>query len=1353
MPFYGKQTLLNKYRTWNVRKRKSLSPYIKIVHGTDFWTELQLTIGQGRRHKPSPRPLVACPNQEKKDKPSTLPKKLLFELDDKKSVSQDPSSLKSEPPKDLNPKPQEAGVDQEPHCDHKVPTQGQDGKFTSRRNKRIDGKLGKSVTINAAPSRPESQWKVSESKRSKKDSLAKIQKTGSNQKSPKQLERPLATGGRKAKTRKRGKQNDPLEAERDDSLPNRAMRSQEDEDLAMSSSVPAEQVHTPTSHNMTAVASSKSRRLRQTARKLHPIPESLLEVPSISSTLDPMTMSSSGLDGQVQSPTTHKVKTTVASRKSQRQKAAKLHPIPESSCLLEVPSISSTLAPMTMSSSGLNGQVRSPTTHKVKTTVASRKSRRQKARKLDPSPESSCLLEVPTCTLDPSTESSAKHLSVKIGKLPFASQHPISSTSSNQQKDPDVDDQDCNHDGVSLCSLRNACLKDDRESPRQKADTLDTVKSNGVPASESVYNQYLWNLTVASDIKNVPLLEDDEERKSPQSSDANLKTTESCGKSWLHPCTPLASEEDIFQETMPLGEDVNNNSIVNESVDDEGHSDSPACQLPGLSHLQHRPASDLPVHAQPTGPASEHTQDQRNFTANASSPVFLQTLKAPVLRMRKRGRTEDGVRGHSGWEESLRQRPATISRFQAGDPSPITSPKKPEAKTEKKKWQSPPSKKLKRSEDADGQPHDPVDQKTNDAVLPTSVSLSVLQDRYLYGEIVWGKMKGFNWWPGLVVHHYTCRREPAPSDACWVNWFGDNKFSKLNLNQVVSFQEFPAHFSKTTFLHTALYRKAVFHGLALASKRAVKAFSADPNPFLVDQPKNSRHYSTAWMAFMNLCDEMISWASEGFQPSGPEGIKPTQDEQQVPVRPRSPSPPPSPRMSTPSKRATKRAWKDMRETVMEEVRNGSKDIQAVCLGCGSSDLSSEHPFFIGGMCDVCRVDFIEAVYVFDEEGYQCYCCICAEGKDIILCDQAECYRSFCYECLDYLVGPGTVLKVLSKEHWSCYLCDPESTPAGLLSCRSDWAQKLQLLFQRDNKNFSPLRSYPPVDMAKRRPIRVLSLFDGIGTGMVALKELGVMVDCYLASEINEEAIKVSSVRHDGVIQQLDDVRQITEQGIRSLGPIDLVIGGSPCNELSIANPARKGLYEGTGRLFFDFYRLLTAARPSEDSDRPFFWLFENVVGMANQDKIDISRFLQCDPVVVDAKDVSPAHRARYFWGNLPGMNRPKVTTDNAHLHLQDCLEPNCNRQAQVDKVRTVTTKINSLKQKNERLQPVMMNGQEDTLWSTEMERIFGFPEHYTDIGNMSRTSRHRLIGQAWSVPVIKHLLAPLKEYFTCETHQ
>ncbi|CDQ76191.1 unnamed protein product [Oncorhynchus mykiss] len=80
--------------------------------------------------------------------------------------------------------------------------------------------------------------------------------------------------------------------------------------------------------------------------------------------------------------------------------------------------------------------------------------------------------------------------------------------------------------------------------------------------------------------------------------------------------------------------------------------------------------------------------------------------------------------------------------------------------------------------------------------------------------------------------------------------------------------------------------------------------------------------------------------------------------------------------------------------------------------------------------------------------------------------------------------------------------------------------------------------------------------------------------------------------------------------IEEWGPFDLVIGGSPCNDLSIVNPARKGLYEGTGRLFFEFYRLLSEAKPKEAEDRPFFWMFENVVAMGVNDKRDISRFLE-----------------------------------------------------------------------------------------------------------------------------------------------
>jgi site-specific DNA-cytosine methylase len=60
-----------------------------------------------------------------------------------------------------------------------------------------------------------------------------------------------------------------------------------------------------------------------------------------------------------------------------------------------------------------------------------------------------------------------------------------------------------------------------------------------------------------------------------------------------------------------------------------------------------------------------------------------------------------------------------------------------------------------------------------------------------------------------------------------------------------------------------------------------------------------------------------------------------------------------------------------------------------------------------------------------------------------------------------------------------------------------------------------------------------------------------------------------------------------------------------------------------------------------------------------------------------------------------------------------------------------------------------MDGSKDTLWMTELERVFGFPTHYTDIGNLAISKRQQLLGRAWSVPVAKWIFEPLKAYFKC----
>uniref|UniRef100_A0A3B3XF91 DNA (cytosine-5-)-methyltransferase n=1 Tax=Poecilia mexicana TaxID=48701 RepID=A0A3B3XF91_9TELE len=587
------------------------------------------------------------------------------------------------------------------------------------------------------------------------------------------------------------------------------------------------------------------------------------------------------------------------------------------------------------------------------------------------------------------------------------------------------------------------------------------------------------------------------------------------------------------------------------------------------------------------------------------------------------------------------------------------------------------------------------------------------------GELVWGKIKGFSWWPGIVVTWRAMGKRQASHGMRWLQWFGDGKFSEVKTPS-----------------------PGLSHGLPqMASVRAEKTFP----PCETDNPEDQ-------------IKPMLDWANGGFQPKGEEGLKPTREECE--------------RLSVCLQAATR--WTTRSSTFLcqsiSPARSDPKSAPArprlrrrspvaeVGLTCptvlikntiqNTFSLSTFHPLFEGGLCQTCKDVYLEISYMYDDDGYQSYCTVCCGGREVLLCGNANCCRCFCVDCLDILVDPGASNNARYQDPWRCYMCQP-LLQYGVLKRRHDWSLKLQEFFANDKgQEFEKPKIYPAVPAEQRRPIRVLSLFDGIATGYLVLRDLGFKVDQYVASEVCEDSISVGVVRHEGKIQYVHDVRNISRKNIQEWGPFDLVIGGSPCNDLSIVNPARKGLFGGTGRLFFEFYRLLSEAKPKEGEDRPFFWMFENVVAMGVNDKRDISRFLECNPVMIDAIEVSAAHRARYFWGNLPGMNRPRCASGMDKLELQECLDH--GRVAKFGKVRTITTRSNSIKQGKDQHFPVLMNGKEDVLWCTELERIFGFPVHYTDVSNMGRGARQRLLGRSWSVPVIRHLFAPLKDYFACE---
>uniref|UniRef100_A0AAQ4RZW6 DNA (cytosine-5-)-methyltransferase n=1 Tax=Gasterosteus aculeatus aculeatus TaxID=481459 RepID=A0AAQ4RZW6_GASAC len=597
------------------------------------------------------------------------------------------------------------------------------------------------------------------------------------------------------------------------------------------------------------------------------------------------------------------------------------------------------------------------------------------------------------------------------------------------------------------------------------------------------------------------------------------------------------------------------------------------------------------------------------------------------------------------------------------------------------------------------------------------------------GELVWGKLRGFSWWPGRIVSWWMTGRSRAADGTRWVMWFGDGKFSVVCVEKLMPLSSFSNAFHQPTYNKQPMYKKAIYEVLQAASSRAGKSFTACPDSDETDTSKSVEM----------LNKQMIDWAMTGFQPTGPKGLEPPEGTRNTAEKPK--------RKKNVSLIFTVRSlFKHLRQrgshrsdlallnTDMAELLSAD-----ICISCGSLNVSLEHPLFAGGMCQSCKNCFLECAYQYDDDGYQSYCTICCGGREVLMCGNHNCCRCFCVECVDLLVGQGAAHAAIKEDPWNCFMCGQKDA-FGLLGRRSDWPNRLQHFFETPN-------IYPPVMVEKRKPIRVLSLFDGIATGLLVLKELGIEVDRYIASEVCEDSITVGIVRHQGRIMYVGDVRNVTRKHIQEWGPFDLVIGGSPCNDLSIVNPARKGLFEGTGRLFFEFYRLLHEARPKEGDNRPFFWLFENVVAMGVSDKRDISRFLECNPVMIDAKEVSAAHRARYFWGNLPGMNRPLSAMFNDRVDLQDCLEH--GRTAKFGKVRTITTRSNSIKQGKDQHFPVYMNEKEDILWCTEMERIFGFPVHYTDVSNMSRLARQRLLGRSWSVPVIRHLFAPLKDYFAC----
>jgi len=318
-------------------------------------------------------------------------------------------------------------------------------------------------------------------------------------------------------------------------------------------------------------------------------------------------------------------------------------------------------------------------------------------------------------------------------------------------------------------------------------------------------------------------------------------------------------------------------------------------------------------------------------------------------------------------------------------------------------------------------------------------------------------------------------------------------------------------------------------------------------------------------------------------------------------------------------------------------------------------------------------------------------------------------------------------------------------------------------------------------------MRILSLFDGISCARVALERAGVSITDYYASEVDKYAIQITQKNYSDTKQ----VGDITLLKGRDFADIDLIIGGSPCQDLSIAKKDRQGLKGQRSGLFYEYVRILNEVKPK-------YFILENVNSMPKEAKEQISEILGVEPVMINAALVSAQNRKRLFWvGKLINAKYQQVEilqpTDRGIL-LKDILQP----PAEVDERMVVKGKSfsltasyngavawNSIAKKQRTMVKIpaetkkigniypsggqsgnvyYTNGKSSTLMALgggagaktelylqdkqirkltpiECERLQGLPDDYTS--DISNTQRYKALGNAFNVDVVAHIISNL----------
>ena len=308
-------------------------------------------------------------------------------------------------------------------------------------------------------------------------------------------------------------------------------------------------------------------------------------------------------------------------------------------------------------------------------------------------------------------------------------------------------------------------------------------------------------------------------------------------------------------------------------------------------------------------------------------------------------------------------------------------------------------------------------------------------------------------------------------------------------------------------------------------------------------------------------------------------------------------------------------------------------------------------------------------------------------------------------------------------------------------------------------------------------MNILSLFDGMSCGQIAINRLSIKYDNYFACEIDKSAIQVTQHNYPNTIQLGD----VTKVDFTKLPKIDLLIGGSPCQGFSFAGK-QLAFDDPRSKLFFEYIRALKETNPK-------YFFLENVKMKKEYENV-ITELLGVEPIEINSNLVSAQNRRRLYWTNIPNITIPEdkkillkdiidcgqVDRDKSHCldanyfkggNLKSYFEKH-RRQLVFNDVSYIPFNYSSSGRGNGKVEGRFTDGNKAlTLTATgysnraltgvcdvtslkwrkltpeECEKLQTVPVGYTSV--VSNSQRYRMLGNGWTVDVITHILKRIKE--------